>query len=151
MAADPKILLILQALSARLAAIRDTDDAYHTDIGRYVQRGRHRLPAPPACAIYLDSQTVTAAAPARTLIEASIAVEAYSRFEDDEPEDVACRMLEDIRVAVESTDRTLGGLLHLGEQLGIAFEPGDITYPEDQDSIVGVRVVYTAPYIRKAD
>lgn len=150
-AQDPRILLILQALATRLAAISSAGGAYHTDIGATVRRGRKRLTGVPACSIYLDGQTVTTAAPARAVVEARIAIEAYAAYGSTEPEDVGCRMLEDIRVALETTDRTLGGLLHRTDLGGLTWDDGEIVYPEEQDSIVGVRVIYTAPYIRKAD
>lgn len=151
-AADPKIRRILAALSTRLSAIDSTGGEYHTDIGTTVIRGRKQLPQPPVAAIYLDRETVTAAAPRRTQIDATVAVEAFAAYGAEQPEDVGCRLLEDIRKAIESpADARLGGLLIDGDQYGIAYSQAEIIYPTEQDSIVGVRVLYSAPYVRSSD
>lgn len=146
----PKLQRILAALSARLEGI-NTAAGYYTNAGQHVQRGMHTLDPRclPGIAVYVTGRELTEAQQPSTRASCLITVEAVSPYAGDHPEDMACMLAADIQTAVEAADRTLGGLVLTDAAGGLAWQSDEIIYPEASDPLVGVRVNYAVPHIRR--
>lgn len=79
------------------------------------------------------------------ICDAVIVVEGYVKREAD-AETQGIQILGDIQRAVEPGDKTLGGLL---DPSGMKFIGDEVLYPENSDSVVGGRVEYSIPHLRK--
>lgn len=146
----PKLQRILDAVADRLAGIK-MGNGYFTDAGQQVVRGRHSLDGSrlPGCAAYVDARNVATAVERRATVDCTITVEVLGEYGDTEPEVMACRFAADVQTAMESGDRTLDGLLLDQRTLGLAWQSDEFIYPENQDHLVGVRVTYAMPHIRR--
>lgn len=146
---SPKLMRILQAVSNRLTQIRMAS-GYYTDAGQQVVRGQYTLDHTqlPGCAVYLASRSPVGTPRGASNCDAELVIEVIATFGDEHPEDLATMLAGDVQRAIESTDRTLGGLLSASENGGITWQGEEIYYPENSDKQVGVRVTYAAPHIR---
>lgn len=147
---EPKLQRILAAIETRLVAVK-IGGGYYTDAGQQIVRGRHSLDYTclPGFAIYFDGRSPVEPTKANLRSEASIVIEGIAEFGADHPEDIACRLAADIQKAIESTDRTLDGLLLTDAAGGLNWQSDEFIYPDNSDNLVGVRVTYAVPHIRR--
>ena len=144
---DPTLLLITKEIQSRLENI-DGEGDYFTRIGSSVERGRrHWNPAEvPCCSIYLGTRTIADTNVSRASMDQEIVIEALSDVEDlTNPEDTSIKILSDIQRAVETTDRDISHKI-IGE---IMWVSDVIAYPDNDPSVIGARVTYSIPQIRK--
>lgn len=144
--ADPKLLRILKEIQTRLQVINGLDP-YFTRIGHNVGRGRRRWEPDeiPACSVFLNPRRIEEDITERQRLTASITIDAIMALTDhQEAEDWAVYMLADIQRAIETTDRTLGGLV----VKSIAWESDTISYPETDRKKIAVQCVYSIPHVR---
>ncbi len=132
--------LILEAAQARLVLILRAS-GYATDAGQCVFAGEITAIGPDdpeqAISVVLGIDT-----PGRPLTQVPIQISALARADIDEPWLAAEAILGDIRTAMETTDRTLGGLVK-------TMEKGSVQpYPREPGStVVGVTITYLATYV----
>ncbi|RLA21065.1 MAG: hypothetical protein DRQ61_09050 [Gammaproteobacteria bacterium] len=141
---DPKALLILKEIQARLQVI-DGSGLYFTRIGRTVIRGQRRFSENelPASACFMAPRSLESESGERAKMAASVVIEAHHAT-GTHPEDTALQMLADIQRAVELDDETLGRLL-TGR---LAWAGDQVSYPEEAGGFVSVQAVYLIPHIR---
>ena len=146
----PKLQRILDTLGERLAAILITG-GYYTDIGARVPRDRRPPEAPelPACLLYLGERAAEETQQERTKCTQSVTVEAFVDLGEADAETIGIQLLADVQRAMELPDDTsLGGEL-LSVRYGLTWESEEIYMPEMGANVVGVRVIYAMPHIRK--
>lgn len=149
---EPKLLRILMAISTRLADVRMAN-GYYTDAGQQVVRGRYSLDHTvlPGMAVWMESNDPSQSLQQRARADGVLVVEATAAYNNEEPEDMACYLAADINKALETDDRTLGGLLISDKDgQGVTWQGDEIIYPENENNLVGVRVSYAVPHIRRA-
>lgn len=146
----PKLQRILVAISDRLSQI-NTGDGYYTNAGQQVVRGQHSLDHTclPGVSISLETRASRDALKRNAIVDATVVVEALAEIKAEPAEDVAVYMAADIQRALESDDRTLGGLLVADSAGGLTWQTDEIIYPEASETQVGVRVTYAIPHIRR--
>lgn len=150
MSAKPKVLRILEAVQARLQAIRQVD-GYFSDIGGdvrldYLQPDRVEAPLamlfPGVREVAEDRQTTSAVSQAFT-IEAFVQLSAGLGAVE-----TGIWLWSDIHRAVEQQDNTLGGLVFKSSG-GLQCESEEILYPEAGSNVVGVSMTYAIPHRRR--
>jgi len=101
----------------------------------------------PAIALFRERWERSSEEGERALMaDALVIVEAHKAFGTSAPSDVAEDLIATIRSAIETTDRSLGGALRLP---GIILEAHEVNYPENADSLIAVRLEYSAPHVEK--
>lgn len=138
---------ILEAVKTRLEAIRQ-DDGYATDAGETVFLGE--APAlgpddPDVAIVILVGEDEPHFQGEHVLLRLPLEIQAVAKADLDEPWLAVEDVLGDIKMAVETTDRTLGGLvkrqIERGATVTLEREPGS-TY-------VGATLTYYAPYTER--
>ena len=144
---DPKLLLILKEIEARLEVINGVSP-YFSNIGQDVIRGKRRWNPDdlPACSVFLSPRELDERTGARSALAAAVNIEARMKITPFQlAEDWAVYMLADIQRAVETTNTDLDGLL----LKTIAWDRDLISYPENDVSEIAVQVTYSIPHIRR--
>lgn len=148
--ADSRRLRILEALKARVSAIK-VSDGFNTDAGLRVYLGE--LPVltpddPEAVIAVIPKEDIVGSALNNIPITWPIDIVVLVRPEITEPWVLVENALADIKKAVELEDRTLNGLL-----IGGRDNPGGLvrgtteTFPRQTGAeVVGVSITYACPY-----
>lgn len=147
---SPKPLRILEAITARLAVISQAA-GYYSDIGCRVRADRRDpLEAElPCCSVILGERLAGDTHPKRARVEMPISVVAFAALEGRDSEVAGSELLADLCRAVELEDSTLGGLLQ-ESQYGLTFVSEEIFQPEAGTNVVGARITYACPHIRRS-
>lgn len=146
----PKLQRIMAEIGNRLSAIT-VSGGYYTEAGQQVSRGQGSLDDArlPGVAFWLEGRTAEESIQASARAVGTVVVEAMAEYHDADAEDVAISLAADIQTAMESTDRTMGGLVLTDAGGGLLWQSDEIIHPEDRDNLVGVRVTYAVPHIRR--
>jgi hypothetical protein len=99
------------AIAARLATIT-VAGGFETDVGARVYRGRRRIdPAQVPCVVMVEAEDKVLDHNAKSVrLHQRYIVEAHAACDPDHPNDAAHKMLRDIKRAVFTADKTLGGV-----------------------------------------
>ena len=101
----------------------------------------------PAIALFRERWERSSAEGERALMADSLViVEAHKAFGTSAAADVAEDLIATLRSAIETSDRALGGALTLP---GIVLEAHEVNYPENADTLIAVRLEYSAPHVEK--
>lgn len=146
--ADPKLMRIMQMLSARLETISILN-GFNTDIGQTVERYPRVFndTEVPACSIYMSSADQGGLIGNAQKTDPGLVIHASTKFGDSIPEDVAIKMLADIHKAIEIPSNNIPqnpDLIRKVDEVG-----WQIIYPENLSGIVSLEVLYQFSYSRK--
>lgn len=153
--ASPKLLRILQAVASRVEQIQ-VSGGYYTDIGLDVRLDRrepneHEL---PVSLVFVGERTKqdqrgNNARGGTATCSQNITVIGYTALDSAQSEEAGIQLLADIQRAVEGEDSTLSSLL-LESYYGLNFQSDAIFQPDTGENVVGARVTYGLPHIRKS-
>lgn len=147
----PKLQRIVDTIADR-AAVITIANGYYTDIGAEVFRDRRppQVQELPAMMIYLGERIGAETQSCRTRCDHTITVSGYVAVnETDSSEELGIQLLADIQKAIEiESDSTLSGELN-GAAYGMVFASDEIYLPDTGEDVVGARVTYSIPHIRK--
>jgi len=99
----------------------------------------------PVYAVYSNERSNEARTNTRTTCAMTVTVVGFREFTDD-AETEGNEILATITQAVETTDKTLDGLLIA--QPGLSFETETIYLPEAGEGVVAAEIVYSVPHVR---
>jgi len=145
-----KLQRIIEAVATRASAIDGTGD-YQTSIGTSVRRTRVQPTENevPCVHVYLDAREVGQENQAGLVIVAStLVVEGYVARTGSDDEGQGIAVLSDIQQAIETDDYSIGALIDVRNG-GIKWQRDEILYPDVGNSVVGGRVEYSIPHLRK--
>lgn len=158
---QPKSLRILDAVAARVEAIRESA-GYYTNIGDDVRLDQrdpidHEL---PVALVYFGERTLSQSrgrveqdelprggTATCTIPLTVVGFQEVGRGQSFEV--LGHQMVADIQAAVEGFDETLSGLV-LKSGGGLAWQSDQTFMPEFGSNVVGAAVTYLVPHIRKS-
>lgn len=141
-----KLRDITDAIAARLATMTEAN-GYSSDAGAHIVRGQSEINADelPACLLYIEQRSTESDIGERARQTVQIVIEVFAAYSAD-PELIAIGLLDDIATVVEdASDTTLGNLL----RGPLAWQSDEIIYPTSAGRVVGARVTYQAPHVRR--
>ena len=96
------------------------------------------------CAIYREAWERASDEGQRSRIDGRVIIEAHETASQATAADTGEALIANIRTAIETSNRTLTSLLL---SPGLLLELHGITYPDNEESTVSVRLEYSVPHV----
>ena len=135
---------ILKWIGARCTVI-NTENGFNTNIGNNVAQAKNKFTVddPPLCVLFPGVEEGSKKY-GKQICKMPVTIEASSYFNDEEPEDVAEKMLADLIICIGggTLQQVTGGL---ADQI-IYTGGGSESYPDPGEKIVGTRAAFDVVY-----
>lgn len=146
----PKLTRIVDAIIARASDI-SVANGYYTDCGLNIHDDRRQPQESeaPILVVSVGERVAEDTQTKRSRCNQSITLTGFVIYNGTDAIGQAVGIISDIQRAVELEDETLGGLLQ-GSVYGLSFVSDELFLPDAGETVVGGRVTYAVPHIRKS-